>query len=243
MFSESTAAAENDMNWVGADGSGTPGFPADKPYTIDRVYCQGAVNLIYIVLRRTGHPSSDFTIPASVLTGADEGDAVFDFHKIFGAGLELNANEVLHVWSANGAAGPTVVTAFVQISTDTKKSNYRAIRVAGSAAALATPAGPVVSDANIVYPTNMKYTLRGLWFESTTAVAAVVRNDARQIGFVRGHTAPGIGYDAADIDLGPAAAKNLTGQDMPITIAVVATAADAAAVQFLIPYFEIGAGL
>lgn len=241
-FSETMGGAgENDMNWV---ETGAPGFLAYEDMTITSINITGAL-VLYLRLTRSGHPSSDIFLSPLALTGAAEGTQ-YDFLEIFGAGIELKKNEVLHaIINVSGAATATVTVTVSEAKDAVPSMNMRGIRVAGSAAAIADPGPgtPVVTSGNVVLPTNVQYSVLGAFLESTTAHDVVFRKDGRWVASLRAYTAPGLGFTAEQLFLDKASVSSLTGTNQDIQVGILATAADAAGVQLLTVYFLLPTGV
>lgn len=238
-FYQTSAGALIDMFQTGV---GTAGFVAyaDMSIMSIKLSCAAAVVPVYFRLDRSGHPSSPIYL-TPLADPAAEGDNTWDFYEMFGSGIELKVNEVAHLWVMSGAGVLSATMTVAEPGDAVPTMNMRAIRVAGSAAAVADAI--TISDGNIVLPANVAYTVLGVLLESTTPYYCVVRKDGKDVASVRAITAPELGHTADTFMFSVPVRKVLTGTNQDIHFAIKASAADAAAVQFYTPFLLLPTGL
>jgi len=212
-------------------------YQANKKYGITRVQIMGA-NGSHICIDRSSHEGEDLTLIQIADTLADQFKEIDFVDILAGAGVVLDENEGLSINVT--VTGNATINIFVELDDKIKTVNAKAIRVEGSAAAKANELVDTGGNVPTGMNPNKTYRMRATYATSTTIHVIVYSiNDSDYI-FVPGKNAilTGQNYDTLSKD--QAEMLTGTGSDYVQTFMafIVATAADAANVQFLGIIFE-----
>lgn len=211
-------------------------WTAGKAWGIVKVSVMTA-NALGVRIVRGGHQGDDVTIPCCGDTLADFEQSVDLKDLLDGAGIDVRANEVLNFVSIAGAACTTSIV--IELEDNCPRVNVRGLRVAGAAAAVADV--PTETGANIRagLSNDGTYKLKAMLFTSTTIQKVMLRWTKQ--GEVTNQCIDGSPALAAGAQFRklktPLRGTGATfGTDFFAEI--LATAADAAAVQDIFALFE-----
>lgn len=212
-------------------------FTVPKDMAISRAAFVSTVGT-HAIIARSSHTENPLHIPALSDSGADYEQAV-DFEAMIGKGVVVLGSEVL---SAQGlVSGNGTMWVFIELDDTISKADFRMVRAAGANAAVA--ATPTETGANVctaLAPTK-KYKLRALYCHSTTPLKVSIGMKDGTLTDFNAHTALLIGHKFSIVN--PRQQTTLEGLGSEwianFRAYIVCTAADAAAVQFFYPLFEV----
>lgn len=207
----------------------SPGFRSITSIGIQGADCQ------YIRIVRSSHPADDIYLPCLAATGAVQ-NGVIDLVK-HNAAIDIKAAEVITVYGYQDSGGAQIVNAHLTVSTGPGK-NLRGIRVAGTAAAVASTL-TASGGSNVVaaLDPNLSFKLRASFLHSTTMYGATIEGSDKMAIQLPGNTDVGLGIPLHWLP------ENATvgGKNQQWITSVAATAADAANTQYIYLLWEVGA--
>lgn len=212
-------------------------YTSDKLQAITRVQIMGA-NGMHTVLARSSHPGDDLDLIQIADTLADQ-DKVIDLIDILdGKGVELKASEALSLTVE--VSGNATINIFIELDDSVPRVNAYAVRVAGTDAAVASTG--VETGGNVPGAMNpiKTYRMRAIYATSTSIVSMDIGVNGNGLIHTPGQNAIVTGQKFQKLTKDQATLMIGTGSEYVNTFEawITATAADAAAVQFLNPIFE-----